>query len=144
MSITDNLEKLLANGQDSAMLRFGLGSAYFAAIAPSCKERYGKTRDEGCVILFLEAADADLPADITLGLTACQLNFGFTDTLLAGIDLNGRTVVDPLVECLSFSPPFPPPPRSLLEDTSYREQTDMQSVNLHVCTYLIKDKSPDI
>lgn len=29
MSITENLEKMLANGQDSAMLRFGLGSAYF-------------------------------------------------------------------------------------------------------------------
>lgn len=29
MSITDNLEKLLANGNDNAMLRFGLGSAYF-------------------------------------------------------------------------------------------------------------------
>ena len=29
MAITDNLEKLLASGQDSPMLRFGLGSAYF-------------------------------------------------------------------------------------------------------------------
>jgi len=29
MSIADNLEKLLAGGQDDAMLRFGLGSAYF-------------------------------------------------------------------------------------------------------------------
>ena len=29
MSITDNLEKMLSRGQDSAMLRFGLGSAYF-------------------------------------------------------------------------------------------------------------------
>ena len=29
MSITDNLEKMLAGGQDNAMLRFGLGSAYF-------------------------------------------------------------------------------------------------------------------
>ena len=29
MSITDNLESMLANGGDNAMLRFGLGSAYF-------------------------------------------------------------------------------------------------------------------
>ncbi|MEM7292631.1 MAG: tetratricopeptide repeat protein [Pseudomonadota bacterium] len=29
MSIAENLEKLLASGQDNAMLRFGLGSAYF-------------------------------------------------------------------------------------------------------------------
>ena len=29
MSITDNLEKMLASGRDDAMLRFGLGSAYF-------------------------------------------------------------------------------------------------------------------
>lgn len=29
MSLTDNLEKMLSNGNDSAMLRFGLGSAYF-------------------------------------------------------------------------------------------------------------------
>lgn len=29
MSITENLEKLLAGGKDDAMLRFGLGSAYF-------------------------------------------------------------------------------------------------------------------
>ncbi|MEM7208174.1 MAG: tetratricopeptide repeat protein [Pseudomonadota bacterium] len=29
MSITANLEKMLAQGQDNAMLRFGLGSAYF-------------------------------------------------------------------------------------------------------------------
>lgn len=29
MTITDNLEKLLTSGQDNAMLRFGLGSAYF-------------------------------------------------------------------------------------------------------------------
>ncbi|MFT5794099.1 MAG: Tfp pilus assembly protein PilF [Candidatus Pseudothioglobus sp.] len=29
MAITDNLEKMLAAGRDSAMLRFGLGSAYF-------------------------------------------------------------------------------------------------------------------
>ncbi len=29
MSIADGLEKMLAAGQDSAMLRFGLGSAYF-------------------------------------------------------------------------------------------------------------------
>ena len=29
MSLTDNLETMLANGNDSAMLRFGLGSAYF-------------------------------------------------------------------------------------------------------------------
>ena len=29
MSITENLEKLLASGQDNAMLRFGLGSGYF-------------------------------------------------------------------------------------------------------------------
>jgi Tfp pilus assembly protein PilF len=29
MAITDNLEKMLASGRDSAMLRFGLGSAYF-------------------------------------------------------------------------------------------------------------------
>ncbi len=29
MSITDNLENLLAGGRDDAMLRFGLGSAYF-------------------------------------------------------------------------------------------------------------------
>ena len=29
MAITDNLEKMLAAGKDSAMLRFGLGSAYF-------------------------------------------------------------------------------------------------------------------
>lgn len=29
MSIIDNLEKLLASGRDDAMLRFGLGSAYF-------------------------------------------------------------------------------------------------------------------
>lgn len=29
MAITDNLEKMLAQGKDSAMLRFGLGSAYF-------------------------------------------------------------------------------------------------------------------
>lgn len=31
MAITDNLEKLLADGQDNAMIRFGLGSAYFNA-----------------------------------------------------------------------------------------------------------------
>ena len=29
MSLTENLEKMLTNGNDSAMLRFGLGSAYF-------------------------------------------------------------------------------------------------------------------
>ena len=29
MSIADNLEKLLATGNDNALLRFGLGSAYF-------------------------------------------------------------------------------------------------------------------
>jgi uncharacterized protein HemY len=29
MTNTDNLEKLLAKGMDSALLRFGLGSAYF-------------------------------------------------------------------------------------------------------------------
>ena len=29
MSLTENLEKMLASGNDSAMLRFGLGSAYF-------------------------------------------------------------------------------------------------------------------
>jgi predicted Zn-dependent protease len=29
MSLTDNLETMLAKGNDSAMLRFGLGSAYF-------------------------------------------------------------------------------------------------------------------
>ena len=29
MSITDNLEKMLLSGRDDAMLRFGLGSAYF-------------------------------------------------------------------------------------------------------------------
>ena len=29
MSIAENLEKLLAGGKDDAMLRFGLGSAYF-------------------------------------------------------------------------------------------------------------------
>ena len=29
MSLTENLEKMLADGNDSAMLRFGLGSAYF-------------------------------------------------------------------------------------------------------------------
>jgi predicted Zn-dependent protease len=29
MSLTENLENMLANGNDSAMLRFGLGSAYF-------------------------------------------------------------------------------------------------------------------
>lgn len=29
MALTDNLEGLLASGSDSAMLRFGLGSAYF-------------------------------------------------------------------------------------------------------------------
>lgn len=29
MSITENLEKLLVSGRDDAMLRFGLGSAYF-------------------------------------------------------------------------------------------------------------------
>ena len=29
MNLTDNLEKLLAAGRDDAMLRFGLGSAYF-------------------------------------------------------------------------------------------------------------------
>ncbi len=29
MSITENLEKMLAAGRDDAMLRFGLGSAYF-------------------------------------------------------------------------------------------------------------------
>jgi predicted Zn-dependent protease len=29
MSLIDNLERLLASGSDSAMLRFGLGSAYF-------------------------------------------------------------------------------------------------------------------
>ncbi|WP_461520298.1 tetratricopeptide repeat protein [Porticoccus sp.] len=28
MSLTDNLETMLAQGKDSAMLRFGLGSAY--------------------------------------------------------------------------------------------------------------------
>ncbi len=28
MAITDNLEKLLAAGQDNAMVRFGLGNAY--------------------------------------------------------------------------------------------------------------------
>jgi len=29
MSITENLERMLAEGRDDAMLRFGLGSAYF-------------------------------------------------------------------------------------------------------------------
>ena len=29
MSMIDNLEKMLASGHDDAMLRFGLGSAYF-------------------------------------------------------------------------------------------------------------------
>ena len=29
MPLTENLEKMLASGSDSAMLRFGLGSAYF-------------------------------------------------------------------------------------------------------------------
>lgn len=29
MAITDRLEKMLASGRDDAMLRFGLGSAYF-------------------------------------------------------------------------------------------------------------------
>ena len=29
MSLTSNLEKMLDQGQDNAMLRFGLGSAYF-------------------------------------------------------------------------------------------------------------------
>lgn len=29
MAMTDNLEKMLASGRDDAMLRFGLGSAYF-------------------------------------------------------------------------------------------------------------------
>lgn len=29
MSVIDNLEKLLLDGQDNAMLRFGLGNAYF-------------------------------------------------------------------------------------------------------------------
>lgn len=29
MSLVDNLEKLLASGRDDAMLRFGLGSAWF-------------------------------------------------------------------------------------------------------------------
>lgn len=29
MSLIDNLEKLLADGKDDAMLRFGLGNAYF-------------------------------------------------------------------------------------------------------------------
>jgi Tfp pilus assembly protein PilF len=31
MSLIDNLEALLARGQDSAMLRFGLGNAYLSA-----------------------------------------------------------------------------------------------------------------
>lgn len=30
MSLTENLENMLAAGNDSAMLRFGLGSAYFS------------------------------------------------------------------------------------------------------------------
>ena len=29
MSLTENFEKILTSGNDSAMLRFGLGSAYF-------------------------------------------------------------------------------------------------------------------
>ncbi len=29
MSLIDNLEKMLANGRDDAMLRFGLGNAYY-------------------------------------------------------------------------------------------------------------------
>jgi uncharacterized protein HemY len=29
MAMVDNLEKMLAKGRDDAMLRFGLGSAYF-------------------------------------------------------------------------------------------------------------------
>lgn len=29
MSVIDNLEKLLSQGQDNALLRFGLGNAYF-------------------------------------------------------------------------------------------------------------------
>ena len=29
MGMVENLEKMLANGRDDAMLRFGLGSAYF-------------------------------------------------------------------------------------------------------------------
>ena len=29
MSLIDNLEKMLADGKDDAMLRFGLGNAYF-------------------------------------------------------------------------------------------------------------------
>lgn len=31
MSLIDNFEKLLANGQDNALLRFGLGQAYLQA-----------------------------------------------------------------------------------------------------------------
>lgn len=34
MSMADNLEKMLAAGQDSAMLRFGPGSAYFSGEFP--------------------------------------------------------------------------------------------------------------
>ncbi len=34
MSIIDNLEALLARGQDSALLRYGLGSAHLKADAP--------------------------------------------------------------------------------------------------------------
>lgn len=35
MSIIDNLEALLARGQDSALLRYGLGSEYLKAGAPT-------------------------------------------------------------------------------------------------------------
>ena len=35
MANTENLERLLANGQDNAMLRFGLGKAYLDAGAPA-------------------------------------------------------------------------------------------------------------
>jgi Tfp pilus assembly protein PilF len=34
MHLIDNLEKLLASGQDNAMLRFGLGSAYLQQHRP--------------------------------------------------------------------------------------------------------------
>ena len=40
MSLIDNLEKMLAAGQDSALLRFGLADAYLKSGAPDMARRH--------------------------------------------------------------------------------------------------------
>jgi len=50
MSLIDNLEAILARGQDSPVLRFGLGNAYLAAADPAAAARHLRaavTQDPG-------------------------------------------------------------------------------------------------